>query len=140
MDYIQERNQMSFDTLKIKDLKNVADNFAVEYSPKTTKQQLILLLEEEGVTYDTYKRFFESEKVEPELAPRSQPVRTTSKATEDVVLVKMDRNNFTYEVDGFTFTREHPFMPMEASKAQSIFDTHDGFRLATPREAQEYYR
>jgi parvulin-like peptidyl-prolyl isomerase len=131
---------MSFDTLKIKDLKNVADNFAVEYSAKTTKQQLILLLEEEGVTYDTYKRFFESEKVEPELVPRSQPVRTTLASTEDVVLVKMDRNNYTYEANGFTFTREHPFMPMESSKAQSIFDIHDGFRLATPREAQEYYR
>jgi parvulin-like peptidyl-prolyl isomerase len=131
---------MSFDTLKIKDLKNVADNFAVEYSPKTTKQQLILLLEEEGVTYDTYKRFFESEKVEPELSPRSQPVRTAPTSTEDIVLVKMDRNNFTYEVDGFMFTKQHPFMPMESSRAQSIFDIHDGFRLATPREAQEYYR
>jgi len=129
---------MSFDTLKIKELREIAESFAVDLPPKTTKQQLILLLEEEGVTYDTYRRFFESEKVEDETIPRSQPVKGIE--NEEIVLVKMDRENFSYEVMGFTFTKQHPFSPMRISQAQSIFDLHQGFRLATPREAQEFYR
>jgi hypothetical protein len=129
---------MSFDTLKIKELREIAESFAVDFPAKTTKQQLILLLEEEGVTYDTYKRFFESEKVEDETIPRSQPSKGIE--NEEIVLVKMDRNNISYDVMGFTFTRQHPFTPMSISQAQEIFDLHQGFRLATPREAQEFYR
>ena len=59
--------------------------------------------------------------------------------TENTVLVKMERSNFSYQTLGYSFTSEHPFVAMSESDAQRIFDTQDGFRLATPREAQEYY-
>ena len=130
---------MSFDTLKIKELREIAESFAVEFPAKTSKQQLILLLEEEGITYDTYKRFFESEKVEPEPDFRPKPP-TVDGNDDNIVLVKMDRSNFTYQIGNYTFTREHPFIAMSRQDAQGIFDSQQGFRLATPREAQEFYR
>jgi len=129
---------MSFDTLKVKELREVADSFAVELPEKITKQELIMLLEEEGVTYDSYKMFSESEKVEvePGLNPRPKAVDITS---PDVVLVKMNRNNASFQVGDYVFSREHPFIPMSSDHAQRIFDSLEGFVLATPREAQEFY-
>ena len=55
------------------------------------------------------------------------------------ILVKMTRNNYRYDIAGFTFTKEHPYVAMEESKAQQIFDREAGFRVATPREVQEFY-
>jgi hypothetical protein len=129
---------MSFDTLKIKELKEIAESFAVDVPTKISKQQLILLMEEEGVTYDAYKRFFEAEKVEPEPDFTPRPPKIEGNAP-DVVLVKMDRGNFTFQAGNHVFTKQHPFIAMTANEAQSIFDSYEGFRLATPREAQEFY-
>lgn len=130
---------MSFDTMKVQELRDVAESFAVELPTKIAKQKLILLLEEEGITYDTYKRFFESEKVDPEPdpSPRQQHVDISSPG---VVLVKMDRNNMSYQFGNYVFSYEHPFVPMTENEAQVMFDTVEGFRLATPREVQEFYR
>ena len=44
-----------------------------------------------------------------------------------------------YETNGFTFTREHPYVAMGDWQAQRIFDEEEGFRPATPKEIQEYY-
>ena len=51
----------------------------------------------------------------------------------------MDRANPSYDVHGYTFTQLHPFIAMSEDEAQRIFDTEVGFRLATPKEAQEFY-
>jgi hypothetical protein len=51
----------------------------------------------------------------------------------------MTRENFRYDINGFTFTKEHPFIAMTEDNAQEIFDKEEGFRLATPKEVQEYY-
>jgi hypothetical protein len=40
---------------------------------------------------------------------------------------------------GHTFTKEHPFVAMKEDDAQAIFDKEDGFRIATPKEVQEFY-
>ena len=58
---------------------------------------------------------------------------------EDMVLVKMTRDNYSYEIRGYTFTKEHPFVAMDKDSAQAIFDKEEGFRLATPKEVQEFY-
>ena len=129
---------MSFDTLKIKDLKEIAESFAVEYPAKVTKQQLILALEEEGVTYATYQKFYESEKVETDAVNQADP-RNIDYANQNVVLVKMVRGNHSYEWRGFTFSQQNPYMPMPEEIAQVLFDEQAGFVLATPREVQEFY-
>jgi len=129
---------MSFDTLKVQELRDIAESFAVDLPAKISKQQLIMLLEEEGVTYDTYQRFFESEKLEPQPDP-SPRVQNLDVSAPNVVLVKMERGNMSYQVGNYVFSYEHPFVPMAESDAQRIFDTYEGFRLATPREVQEFY-
>jgi hypothetical protein len=58
---------------------------------------------------------------------------------ENTVLVRMTRDNFRYDIMGFTFTKEHPFVAMVSEKAQEIFDKEEGFRLANPKEVQDYY-
>jgi hypothetical protein len=51
----------------------------------------------------------------------------------------MTRPNFRYDIMGQTFTKEHPFVAMSSDKAQAIFDKEEGFRPATPKEAQDFY-
>ena len=131
---------MSFETLKIAELKKIAEDFAVETDGLKNKADVIAALSEEGVTYAVYAKTLEkieeaAEEAE-EILPRFDPKKSQSK---DDVLVIMTRANFRYDILGYTFTKEHPFTAMKEEDAQKIFDTEEGFRLATPREAQEFY-
>lgn len=131
---------MSFDTLKVKELKTLAADFAVDVDGLKNKADVIAALAEEGVTWSVYQgtlKNIESAKEDSdEILPRLDP---NQKIDEDMVLVKMDRPNYRYDALGFTFTRDHPFVAMKPDVAQEIFDKEEGFRLATPREVQEYY-
>lgn len=131
---------MSFTDLKLADLKKVSESFGVDISDVKAKGEIIARLEEEGVTYQMYDKFINAEKEELEIPEFEKKKReNVSKASGNSVLVKMDRANHSYGTLGYTFTQEHPFVAMSESEAQAIFDTEVGFRLATPREAQEYY-
>jgi len=134
-------SQMSFTDLKITELRKVADSFAIDASELKTKQEIIAALEEEGISYQMYAKFDNAEKQDievPEFEKQKREKKIMSK-TANQVLVKMERNNHSYQVGVFQFTQEHPFLAMSEADAQKIFDTEQGFRLATPREAQEYY-
>ena len=124
---------MSFDTLKVKELKEIAESFAVDTDGLKNKADIIAAMAEEGVTWSVYKDSIEDA---PEVLPKFDP---SQELDEDMVLVRMTRANFRYDVAGHTFTKEHPFVAMKPDQAQKIFDKEEGFRLATPREVQEYY-
>ena len=128
---------MSFDTLKINELKQIADSFGVDFPDKVTKSKAITLLEEEGITYDMYAKFNESEK--DKLEEKTKPSKKINLNKANTILVRMDKANPSYTVHGYTFTQQHPFVAMSEESAQSIFDSEAGFRPATPREAQEFY-
>lgn len=130
---------MSFDTLKVGELKAIAEDFAVETEGLKNKQDIIAALSEEGVTYELYTKTLkdiEDAKEEIEILPVFDP---KAERTEDTVLVRMTRANFRYDILGHTFTQEHPFVAMHKDSAQEIFDIEEGFRLATPKEVQDYY-
>ena len=127
---------MSFTELKISDLRKVADSFGVDVKEAKTKQEIVALFEEEGVTYQMYNQLNYSEKIEVDLPKKKE---NKMPKTQNSVLVKMERGNHSYQTIGYTFTNTHPFVAMSESDAQRIFDTQEGFRLATPREAQEFY-
>jgi len=139
---------MSFDTLTLIDLKKIAEDFGVESPTKITKKALIDLLHEDGVTYEIYAHFDkiskdkeETKREEEEMQAQfyiNQPAAAQSNQT-NTVLIKMERNNSSYQVGRYTFTQEHPFVAMPVWDAQYIFDTESGFRLATPSEVQGYY-
>lgn len=133
---------MSFEALKVDELRKIADNFGVDLSDVKTKAEIIAVLAEEGVSYDMYNKFAGAEKQEleelpePDDAPRKQP---KNKTNEPTVLIKMERKNPSYETYGYIFTATHPFVAVPEKIAMDIFDSEDGFRMATPREVQEYY-
>jgi hypothetical protein len=134
---------MSFESMKLDELKTVAEGFGVDTETVKTKKSLITLLDEEGVTYDLYVKFFSAEKDEPEDYVNTAQIKNQQlnipEPSSATVLVKMDRKNGMYETNGFTFTREHPYVAMGDWQAQRIFDEEEGFRPATPKEIQEYY-
>jgi len=130
---------MSFDTLKVNELKTIAEEFAVDVEGLKNKQEIIAALSEEGVTYQVYEKTLndiEDAKEEIEVLPVFNP---KAKLSEDTVLVRMTRANFRYDILGQTFTKDHPFVAMNKDDAQKVFDKEEGFRLATPKEVQEYY-
>lgn len=130
---------MSFDTLKVNELKTIAEEFAVDVEGLKNKQEIIAALSEEGVTYQVYEKTLndiEDAKEEIEVLPVFNP---KAKLSEDTVLVRMTRANFRYDILGQTFTKDHPFVAMNKDDAQKVFDKEEGFRLATPKEVQDFY-
>ena len=132
---------MSFETLKISELKKIAEDFAVDADGLKTKADIVAALAEEGVTWSVYNSTIkkieeESEEMSVEVLPKFDP---KAQQPENTVLVRMTRENFRFDIMGVTFTKEHPFVAVTEEIAQEIFDKEEGFRLASPREVQEYY-
>ena len=130
---------MSFETLKLAELKKVAEDFGVDLENLKSKTDVIAALSEEGVTWAVYSKTLkdlDDAKEEIEVLPKFDPKKAQDK---DEVLVRMTRANFRYDTMGYTFTKDHPFVAMSEDKAQEIFDKEEGFRLATPKEAQDFY-
>ena len=131
---------MSFDTLKISELKKIAEDFGVSTDQLKNKNDVVAALTEEGVTWAVYQKTIKDVEDNLEEAPEPQAKFDPKKEiSEDDVLVKMTRPNFRYDIIGFTFTNEHPFVAMNKEQAQAIFDKEEGFRLANPKEVQEFY-
>lgn len=125
---------MSFDTMKLAELKKVAESFGVDVSTAKNKADHIAMLLEEGVTYELAF----GNKVEIPDAPvfdGSQEMHDDSEKT----FIKMERENRSYSIYGYTFTKEDPFVPMPMALAEKILETENGFRMATSREVKEFY-
>ena len=130
---------MSFETLKVAELRKIAEDFAVDTEGLKNKADIIAALSEEGVTFAVYAKTLDVKEDETEMDETEVLFKPDKTQSKDNVLVKMERANFRYDIMGFTFTREHPFIAMKEEDAQKIFDVEEGFRLATPKEAQEFY-
>lgn len=129
---------MSFNNMRLEELQKVAETFAVDHQTANNKADLVALLTEEGISFEMYEKFSNADKADPELSPGKVKVAPED-PTDGQVLVKMERMNPRYDVNEFTFTKENPFIVMSETKAQEIFDSQEGFRLATPKEVQEFY-
>lgn len=127
---------MSFETLKVSELKQIADDFGVEIDGLKNKTDIIAALSEEGVTWAVYQK---TQKDMEEIEDMSVEAPVKKPIKGDAVLVKMERKNFSYQAMGFVFTQEHPYVAMDETTAQEIFDKEEGFRLATPKEVQDFY-
>lgn len=57
----------------------------------------------------------------------------------EVVLIKMERENPHYEVRGYAFTQKNPFALVKERDADFVLSHNDGFKVASPREAKEFY-
>ena len=132
---------MSFETLKVSELKKIAEDFGVDVESLKGKKDIVAALAEEGVTWAVYEKTIKDiednkEELAEEVLPRFD---LTKDQPADTVLVRMTRANFRYDIIGHTFTKEHPFVAMKEKDAQEIFDKEEGFRLANPKEVQDFY-
>ena len=130
---------MSFETMKVAELKKIAEDFAVDTEGLKNKADIIAALSEEGVTFAIYAKTLDVKEDEAEMSEEEVLPKPDKTQSKDNVLVRMTRANFRYDIMGYTFTKDHPFVAMKEEDAQKIFDVEEGFRLATPREAQEFY-
>ena len=126
--------------MKVAELRKIAEDFAVDTEGLKNKTDIIAALSEEGVTFAVYAKTLDIKEEEAEMNEEEEVLPKPDKSqSKDNVLVRMTRANFRYDILGYTFTKDHPFVAMKEDDAQKIFDVEEGFRLATPKEAQEFY-
>ncbi len=120
---------MSFANMKLEDLQKVAHFFELEITERDKKADIINKLQESGKTYAMYKKFTE------------QPAQTEEADVHfsSTILLKMSRQNPSFEVFGYRFSRTHPYQVMPQEDAQKIMDTYEGFVIASPDEARSFY-
>jgi hypothetical protein len=132
---------MIFENLSKTELRKVAEEFGVEIEDGAKKHEMITAIETDGVTWDMYKKAFPDveEPAEQVQQTNEAPVESKPVKASDQVLMKMTRKNPTYEIRGHRFTRKHPFALVSSDDANYIVENIDGFRIASPREAEEFY-
>lgn len=155
---------MSFRNLNKEKLLFAAEFAGVNVTDDNTKAEIIAALEEIGFSWSNYQKFIEAEDrvagealkqaeqsayphhevprqgtaEEPFATPAAQAVQFNEN-----VLLKMERQNGTFDILGHRFTKKQPFVVMSADEAQKVIDAAEamggGFRIATPKEAKEYF-
>jgi hypothetical protein len=85
----------------------------------------------------------EAEEAEPEFFPSQAKAPAGPALSGNTLLVKMDRKNRRYDTSAngrmYTFTFDNPYALMPEEDAEIICDREEGFRIASPREAKEFY-
>jgi hypothetical protein len=136
---------MSFETLNNDVLRQVAEEFAVDLGEKDTKKVMVSKLLEDGITWEMYKEAFPDVMDLPDETPDAPVVSTPVKEEptlvrqEPKVLLKMERENPRFEIRGYVFSKDHPFLPVSEDDANYILSNLDGFRIAMPKEAEDFY-
>lgn len=142
---------MTFQKLKVDELKQLAVEFGVidQDNPQDkksleemTKKELLVALEENGVTWSYYQNSLRS-KSKDDSPDAESDVKDNSAIKQfdgAPVLLKMVGQNASVEVAGYMFTQINPFNFMSSGEAQDIIDFYpEKFRLAHPKEAKDFY-
>lgn len=143
---------MSFQQLKRDELQDVADFFVVDVemaNPEkgATKKELIAALAsgDEPVTWSDYTETYlpaqgtAKEEEQPVDDAKDEPVKSEPEEEENLVLVKYERKNPTFEVGPYLFSTAHPYKSVPEDVAQALVQDAGGFRLALPKEVTDYY-
>jgi hypothetical protein len=157
---------MSFEQMEVDELRKVAkETFAVDVSDTAQKKTVLKSLKEEGITFDMYvddrkahnawtaedeARFTPAEEEDEsdegtDFVDRSGRQNNTITGVktvqpkEELLLIKMVRDNPSYQARGYKFTREHPFVPVREKDVEYFTESVGGFVMATPKQVREYY-
>ncbi|WNN94618.1 hypothetical protein SEA_PHREDRICK_30 [Streptomyces phage Phredrick] len=132
---------MSFDTLKKEDLLKIADDYGVDVKPSDTKAVIIAAFAEDGVNWEDVAKMDKTvAEIDAGIKEEQAEKDAAEKATQPKALLKMLRANGTFEIRGYVFKREHPFALVAEDDAEFIVENDpEGFRYATPKEAQAFY-
>lgn len=144
---------MSFAKMEKKDLLQVAETFGVEVDGRWGEQRIVAEILNDGIDWAMWEDAQKS--VDPDLIEQNLevlqeeeeekpeiPADTTQKfkSKNSVELLKMERWNPSFSILGYEFTREHPFVLMKPEDATWIMSHEEGFRIATPQEAEAFYK
>lgn len=153
---MSKENPEGFADLEIGELRRTAvEDFAVDIKADANKKTVLAALVEDGVEWEQYATLKGLNSPEPEPDPEAAPEVETADAgiyepeveiiTAEALpktqkyLVKMERANVRYDTRGYRFTQEHPYSLVDPKDIDYILETEKGFRMATPRELEEYY-
>jgi len=118
---------MSLSALKVPELKKLAEDNAVDIQGIKSKDGIIAALKESGV--------------DEEFLGIVEPVKPVTDADRTIV-IKMTRDNFSYNIvtptKEYSFTKKHPFAVVSPDEADWILE-EEGFQIASPKEAREFY-
>lgn len=135
---------MSFETLTEEQLTKIADDFVVDLDGAEGVDAIAAKIAGELSFDDVIAEFPEYAPEEPEeeeVVEKPVAKKAAAKKTkeEPKVLIKMTRANGTFEVRNYKFTQDHPYVLVNEDDADFICDNYRGFKLATPKEAREFY-
>jgi hypothetical protein len=123
------------------ELLALAEEFGVEVKASMSKAVVVEAFKSDGVTPELINGLRQDaveDEVEETVEVPAAPVEAEVEE-EALVLIKMTRPNRSYEVRGYRFTQEHPFSLVTEDNADFLIETEGGFRMASPKEAREYY-
>lgn len=133
-----------FNDLDKGQLLAAADEFGVEVDKRWGESNLVAALLNDGITWEMYKTSFpDAVDDEPKQEPKAEKPEGTAKkfsGKEKVELMKMERQNASFQVLGYRFTKDHPFALVKAADVNWIMSHETGFRVATPQEAEAFYK
>lgn len=135
---------MSLAEMTKNELLAVAEQFGTDAKPSMKKDDILALLAEDGVDealVASVNDAADDEDADEDFAPVVEAVEAAPVAEndEDLVLVRMIRANNTYEIRGHKFTSAHPYALVDAKDADYLIEVDGGFRMASPKEAREFY-
>jgi hypothetical protein len=141
-----EHDQAEVEALKAltaAELKAACDQFGVEGKKTATKAELISALLDDGVTAELILKDNQKDDEETEDEPAAEefaePEAPVDEEDDDLVLIRMIRANNTYQIRGYQFTALHPFSLVKEKDADFLIEHDGGFRMASPKEAREFY-
>lgn len=135
---------MSLEEYTKEELLAFGEQFGVDVKKTMNKAAIVEAFNEDGVTPE----IIDAERArQEEAAPveefDDEPVVEAAEEDEDedddLILVRMIRANNTYEIRGYTFRATHPFALVKEKDADYLIERDGGFRMASPKEAKEFY-
>lgn len=118
------------------ELETVAPQFGVLTEGKTKAEIVKELIEEEQIPFQTYLDFKNAAVEVETVVSVVEEVKPLN--VNDRLLVRMSRQNPYYEIRGYTFTQEQPFVLMPLTDAEKILEI-EGFYPASPKQAEEFF-
>jgi len=139
---VKSEERTEFKGYSLGDLRSVADAFGTEYDEADSEDTLVAKLATDGVDeneWNELKALSQPDENEEEEPVKKAAVQESEpEEDEEFILIKMTRNNYSYEAYGYEFTREHPYALVTESDADKILENEEGFSIASPREVKEF--
>ncbi|AXH67248.1 hypothetical protein SEA_WOFFORD_52 [Streptomyces phage Wofford] len=130
---------MSYNKMKVDELRELADAYAVDVDPSDNKTVIINKLVESGVTFDYHQRQVDQAEKAEKITPKPVFDEPAEDDGNQRILLRMTRANGTFEVRGAKFTQTNPYALVAERDADFIMEKYEGFRIASPREVKEFY-